>query len=84
MTDKVRKERLCLFVAGVDAANYVPFILQRWSVAAGAQSWYVKWDLYQAYNLHKVALCVCQRSDSVRNVRAAVSDLDNVQEIKPN
>lgn len=57
---------------------------QRWSVAAGTLSWYVKWDLYQAYSRHKVLLCLCQVSDSVCNVKVAVSDLDNVQEIKAN
>lgn len=34
--------------------------------------------------LHKVPLCVCQVSDCVCNVKVAVSDLDNMEEIKPN
>lgn len=51
---------------------------------AGAPNSYLKWDLSQAHGRHKVRLCVCQVSDCVCNVKVAVSDLDNVQEIKLN
>lgn len=40
--------------------------------------------MYQAYSRHRAPLCVCQASDCVCNVKVAVSDLDNMREIKPN
>lgn len=78
---------VCLHVQRIDAVIHLCFFCTLKMMCSRDQepaSCYLKWDLYQAYSRHKVPLCVCQVPDCVCNVKVAVSDLDNTQEIKPN